>query len=85
MPEPQLSIRSAKARELAQQLSRRTGMPVSQLVEKALERYEHDLRPRSGNTSLDTVWELAAAGRATVKPEATSAHDDLYDEAGAPL
>lgn len=55
MSEPQFSIRSTRARELAQQLSRRTGMSVSALVEEALERYDRDLRRQTGRHSLDAV------------------------------
>jgi len=40
MSEPQLSVRSSKARDLAHALSKRTGMPVNRLVERALERYD---------------------------------------------
>jgi len=39
MPEPQLSVRSTKARDLAHALARRTGLPINKLVEQALERY----------------------------------------------
>lgn len=85
MSEPQLSIRSARARELATKLSRRTGLPVTQLVEQALERYDRDLGPAKALNSLDAVWQLAEVGRAEVRPGATSAHDDLYDDTGAPV
>jgi hypothetical protein len=37
MSEPQLSIRSSKARDLAHALSRRTGQPINRLVELALD------------------------------------------------
>jgi hypothetical protein len=40
MPEPQLSIRSAKARELAHRLARRERRTVASVVERALEAYE---------------------------------------------
>ncbi|MCB5205106.1 type II toxin-antitoxin system VapB family antitoxin [Neorhizobium sp. T786] len=84
MSEPQLSIRSSKARDLAHALSRRTGQPINRLVELALERYDVELRQQNNAHPLDAVWELAAEGRRTVAPGTTSAHDDLYDENGLP-
>jgi hypothetical protein len=41
MPEPQLSIRSAKALNLAHLLAKRERRTVSQVVERALELYAH--------------------------------------------
>ena len=40
MPEPQLSVRSAKARELAHRLARRERRSIADIVERALEAYE---------------------------------------------
>lgn len=40
MPEPQLSVRSAKARTLAHRLARREHRSVAAVVERALEAYE---------------------------------------------
>ncbi|QIG47647.1 plasmid stabilization protein [Nordella sp. HKS 07] len=40
MAEPQLSVRSAKARDLAHRLARRENRSVSDIVERALEAYE---------------------------------------------
>lgn len=40
MAEPQLSVRSARARELAHRLARRERRTVAEIVERALERYE---------------------------------------------
>lgn len=84
MSEPQLSVRSAKARDLAHELARRTGQPINKLVEAALERFDLELRQKGNSHPLDAVWELAAEGRRTVPPGTTSAHDDLYDEDGLP-
>jgi antitoxin VapB len=84
MPEPQLSIRSAKARALAQSLARRTGLSMNRLVEQALERFDSELRSGSNAHPIDAVWDLAEEGRREAKPGATSAHDDLYDEWGLP-
>lgn len=81
MSEPQLSIRSAKAKMLARALARRTGLSMNRLVEQALEHYDHEL---SAAQPIDAVWELAAEGRKTVAAGATSAHDDFYDENGLP-
>lgn len=40
MPEPQLSVRSAKARDLAHRLARREKRSIADIVERALEAYE---------------------------------------------
>lgn len=40
MAEPQLSVRSAKARELAHKLAQRENRSVADIVERALEAYE---------------------------------------------
>jgi hypothetical protein len=84
MSEPQLSVRSTKARDLAHALARRTGQPINKLVEIALERYDIELRQQTNVHPLDAVWELAAKGRHSVPTDTTSAHDDLYDENGLP-
>ncbi|KAA1183924.1 transcription factor [Rhizobium tropici] len=84
MSEPQLSVRSTKARDLAHALARRTGQPINKLVELALEHYDRELRQKSAHTPADTLWELMAEGRRSVPPGTTSAHDDLYDENGLP-
>lgn len=81
---PQLSIRSAKARALAQSLARRTGLSMNRLVEQALEGLDSELRSSANAPPLDAVWAIAAEGRRGAKPGATSAHDDLYDQSGFP-
>lgn len=40
MPEPQLSVRSARARDLAHRLARRENRSIADIVERALEAYE---------------------------------------------
>lgn len=40
MAEPQLSVRSGKARDLAHRLARREGRSIADVVERALEAYE---------------------------------------------
>ena len=40
MAEPQLSVRSAKARDLAHRLARREHRSIADVVERALEAYE---------------------------------------------
>jgi hypothetical protein len=84
MSEPQLSIRSSKARDLAHALARRTGQPINRLVEQALERYDRDLRRQQAQTPMDVLLGLMAEGRSGVPEGTTSAHDDLYDEHGLP-
>lgn len=85
MSEPQLSIRSSKARDLAHALSRRTGQPINRLVELALERYDQELREKAAQTPADVLWALMEEGRRTVPAGTTSAHDDFYDENGLPI
>ena len=46
MPEPQLSVRSARARDLAHELARREGRTVAEIVERALEAYRSREVPR---------------------------------------
>jgi hypothetical protein len=45
MAEPRLSIRSAKARELARRLARRENRSIAEMVERALEVYEASCVP----------------------------------------
>lgn len=40
MAEPQLSVRSAKARDIAHRLARRENRSIADIVERALESYE---------------------------------------------
>jgi hypothetical protein len=82
--EPQLSVRSAKAKALAHRLSARTGLPIYKLVEQALDHYAAALGKNANAHPIDAVWELAAKGKAGVEAGASSAHDDIYDEHGLP-
>lgn len=41
MPQPQLSVRSSRARELAHKLARRENRSIADIVERALEAYSH--------------------------------------------
>ena len=84
MSEPQLSVRSTRARDLAHALSRRTGQPINRLVELALEHYDAELRNQAGKSPIETLFELMDQGRETVRPEATSDHGDFYDDDGLP-
>ncbi len=84
MSEPQLSVRSTRARDLAHALSKRTGQPINRLVELALEHYDAELRSKTGTTPAETLFELMDQGRTTVLPGATSDHGDFYDENGLP-
>ena len=84
MSEPQLSVRSSKARDLAHALAKRTGQPINKLVERALERYDQELRQQQALTPIDALLDLMAEGRRDVPEGTTSAHDDLYDEHGLP-
>jgi antitoxin VapB len=84
MSEPQLSVRSTKARDLAHALARRTGQPINKLVEQALERYDQELRQLAQLSPAQALWDLMAEGRRAVPADTTSAHDDFYDENGLP-
>lgn len=84
MSEPQLSVRSTKARDLAHALARRTGQPINKLVEQALEHYDQELRQRLSPSPAQALWDLMAEGRHSVSAGTTSAHDDFYDENGLP-
>ncbi len=85
MPEPQLSVRSAKARDLAHALAKRTGQPINKVVEQALEHFELELRQSNARKREDVLWDLMAEGRRAVPAGATSAYDDFYDENGLPI
>lgn len=85
MSEPQLSVRSTKARDLAHALARRTGQPINKLVEIALERYDRELRDGKTRYPMDAVWDLAAEDRRHIAPGTTSNHDEFYDENGLPI
>jgi antitoxin VapB len=84
MSEPQLSIRSSKARDLAHSLARRTGQPINRLVEQALEHYDQELRQEKARYPMDAVWDLAAEDRQSIPAGMTSDHSDFYDEHGLP-
>jgi hypothetical protein len=47
VPNPQLSVRSARAKELAHQLAKRERRSIAQVVESALEFYEQQRRRES--------------------------------------
>lgn len=53
MAEPQLSVRSAKAREMAHRLARRENRTIADIVERALEDYE--VR-QTGREPASTFW-----------------------------
>lgn len=84
MSEPQLSIRSGKARDLAHALARRTGQPINRLVELALERYDQQLRQEKARYPMDAVWDIADEDRHLIPAGATSDHSEFYDENGLP-
>ncbi|WP_420960440.1 type II toxin-antitoxin system VapB family antitoxin [Brucella sp. IR073] len=72
MTEPRLSIHSAKAKELAEALARRTGLSLNRLVEQALEHYAIELGEATYRQPIDAAWELAAEGRRHVPAATTS-------------
>ncbi|MGO4114096.1 plasmid stabilization protein (plasmid) [Rhizobium ruizarguesonis] len=52
MAEPQLSVRSAKAHDLAHRLARRENRSIADIVERALESYEIRETGREGATTF---------------------------------
>ncbi|GGA89830.1 hypothetical protein GCM10011491_17130 [Brucella endophytica] len=50
---------SAKAKELAEALARRTGLPLNRLIEQALEHYAIELGEAKHHQSIDAAWDLA--------------------------
>lgn len=59
MTAPQLSVRSAKARDLAHQLSRQERRPIHAIVEDALTEYAKRHPQRSAAAFLKRLRELA--------------------------
>jgi hypothetical protein len=62
MPEPQLSVRSARARDLAHRLARRETRSIADIVERALEAYE--IR-EAGREPASTFYTRLTANYAT--------------------
>jgi hypothetical protein len=69
MAEPQLSVRSARARELAHRLARRENRSVADIVERALASYEVQATGREGAKAF--YARLAANGVEGLDLEAT--------------
>jgi hypothetical protein len=81
MPEPQLSVRSARARELAHRLAQREKRSVADIVERALELYEareagieppssfYGRLPKSFGTDIDLEAMIRASRRVDAGPE----------------
>lgn len=57
MAEPQLSVRSARARDLAHRLARRERRSIADIVERALESYE--VRESGRQAAVDFYAELS--------------------------
>ena len=68
MAEPQLSVRSAKARELAHRLARRENRSIADVVERALESYE--IREAGREPASDFYARLAASSSTDIDLEA---------------
>ena len=62
MAEPQLSVRSAKARDLAHRLARRENRSIADIVERALEAYE---TRESGREPASSFYARLSASYAT--------------------
>lgn len=68
MAEPQLSVRSAKARDLAHRLARRQKRSIADVVERALEAYE--IREAGREPASSFYARLSAAYGADIDLEA---------------
>jgi hypothetical protein len=73
MPQPQLSVRSAKARDIAHRLAKKERRSIAQVVELALENYEQRERARKSEPKTETgeeFWErIATEGRVEGEPD----------------
>lgn len=67
MAEPQLSVRSSKARDLAHRLARRENRSIADVVERALESYE--VREAGREPASAFYARMAATGDADVDLE----------------
>lgn len=73
MAEPQLSVRSAKARDLAHRLARRENRSIADVVERALESYE--VREAGREPASAFYARIAAAYGADIDLEAVIRED----------
>lgn len=64
MAEPQLSVRSARARALAHRLARRERRSIAQVVERALELYSKS-GPQAEAETAQQFWDRVAHDYAT--------------------
>ena len=79
MPAPQLSVRSARARDLAHALSKQEGRPIFAIVEDALTAYADN----KGRVSFNAFWAKLQAH--TWREEAGEVSlDDLINENRVP-
>jgi hypothetical protein len=62
MASPQLSVRSARARDLAHQLSKRERRPIHAIVEDALDQYARRYPEQSAAAFLKRLRALAVDG-----------------------
>jgi len=67
MAEPQLSVRSARARDLAHRLARRENRSIADVVERALEAYEE--RAAGREPPAEFYARLRASGDADIDLE----------------
>lgn len=68
MAEPQLSVRSARARDLAHRLARREKRSIADIVERALEAYE--IREAGREPAADFYARLSASHGTDIDLEA---------------
>jgi hypothetical protein len=82
MAEPQLSVRSAKARDLAHRLARRENRSITDVVERALESYE--VR-EAGREPASTFYTRIASACGTEIDLESVIRDDRQGHAGPAL
>jgi hypothetical protein len=82
MAEPQLSVRSAKARDLAHRLARRENRSIADIVERALESYE--VR-EAGREPASTFYARIASAYGTEIDLEAVIRDDRQVHAGPEL
>lgn len=88
----QLNVRSDRAYEAANRLSRRLGVSTTEVVERALETLDRKTyRPTTyaelndeERADVDRILAMAREVRKTLPPGVTSDHSDMYDENGLP-
>ena len=85
--EPQLSVRSAKALDLARKIAQAEGRSYPEIVEDALELYARE-HAGLANAASEAFWgpieRIMKEGRSRMRAGGTSSLDEFYDDDGMP-